>query len=415
VRNWRAVNALFLASTFLEGLAFGHTTAYMPLYLGDLGLTPAEVSAWTGMLYAAMMAVAFPLAPFWGAFAERYSRRLVIVRSQYMAAFAYLVLAFAPNIWVVLAARMLLGFTFGNIAVVIATQAAFTPKRQLGTAIASIQAAMPIAASIGPPVGAVLIDWIGIRGLFFIDSVLALSAALLVTFLMPEPPKLGRKASILARTGQTLSLVWKQPALRWNFLCWLLSVGARAVVEVYLPVRIAQISDNPAPAIGFILGVSGIVTAITTIASSKLIDEQGGIRWFVPMMVLATVVTIGIAVAPNLWVLAGLTWIRALPFAAANTILYAHLTRVVPPVDQTAVLSLTPMPRNTAMFIFPVAAAAVAPWGVGIALSVGAAAYLGSVAAGWLAARVTSEAVIASQAQPPHEVQPAAPTAPSRP
>jgi DHA1 family tetracycline resistance protein-like MFS transporter len=326
-----------------------------------------------------------------------------------MAALAYLLLAFAPNVWVVLVARLLLGFTFGNIAVVIATQAAFTPKRQLGTAIASIQAAMPIAASIGPPVGALLIDVVGIRGLFFIDAVLALTAGLLVTFLMPEPPRLGRKASILARTGQTLALVWQQPALRWNFLCWLLSVGARAVVEVYLPLRITQISENPAPAIGLILGVSGIVTAIATLASSKLVDDHGGIRWFVPSMLLATVVTVGIAVSPSLWLLAALTWIRALPFAAANTILYAHLTRVVPPVDQTAVLSLTPMPRNTAMFIFPIAAAVIAPLGVGVALGVGAAAYLGAAAVGWLTVRVTPAGIVTSQ-QPQEAMADAPPT-----
>jgi MFS transporter, DHA1 family, multidrug resistance protein len=400
VRDWRAVNALFLCSTFLEGLAFGHTTAYMPLFLAELGLTPAEVSAWTGFLYAAMTAVAFPLAPFWGAVAERYSRRLVIVRSQYVAALAYVLLALAPNVWVVLAARLLLGLTFGNIAVVIATQAAFTPGRRLGTAIAAIQAAMPVAASIGPPLGAALIEVVGLRGLFMIDVGLALTAALLVTFLMPEPAKSGRKASILARTGQMLVQVWQQRAVRWNFICWLLSVGARAVVEVYLPVRITEISDDPAPAIGFILGVSGILTAAATLASARLVDDQGGIRWFVPAMVLAAAVTVGIAVVPDLWMLAALTWIRALPFAAANTILYAHLTRVLPPTDQTAVLSLTPVPRNTSMFVFPALAAAVAPFGVGIALAVGAAAYLGSVLTGWLAQRVTPAEIAARQRAP---------------
>lgn len=397
MRSWRAVNALFLVSTFLEGLAFGHTTAFMPLYLAELGLTPDEISAWTGLLYAAMTAVAFPLAPFWGAFAERYSRRLVIVRSQYMAALAYLMLALAPNVWVVLAARLILGFTFGNIAVVIATQAGFTPKRYIGTAIASIQAAMPIAASIGPPAGAAMIEWVGVRGLFYADAALALTAALLVTFLMPEPPKTGRRASIMARTGQTVTIVWKQPALRWNFLCWLLSVGGRAVVEVYLPLKISQIAENPAQAIGMVLGVTGIVTAIATIASSKLVDDHGGIRWFVPGMVLTTVVTLGIALTPSLWVLAGLAWIRAAPVAAANTILYAHLTRVVPPADQTAVLSMTPVPRNTSMFVFPILAAAIAPFGVGLALAVGAATYFGAAMAGWLTVRVTPAGVAANQ------------------
>jgi MFS transporter, DHA1 family, multidrug resistance protein len=389
MRSWRVVNGLFLCTTILEGLAFGHVNAYSPLYLSQLGLTPAEVSAWTGILYGVMTAVAFPLAPFWGALAERYSRRVVIVRSQYLAAVAYTLLAFAPDVWWMLAARVLLGLTFGNVAVVIATQAAFTPPRQVGTAIATIQAAMPIAASIGPPAGAALIELVGIRGLFLVDAVMALAAGLLVTFLMPEPPKSERKASVLARTGETLALVWQAPAVRWNFICWFLSVGSRAVVEVYLPVRIAEITDDPAPVIGLVLGVAGIITAIATFASAKLVDDQGGIRWFVPSMVVAAVATIGVAVVSELWVIAALTWIRALPFAAGNTILYAHLTRVVSRADQTAVLSLTPTPRNAAMFALPVLAAAVAPFGVGLALTVGALAYAGSAVTGWLAARST--------------------------
>lgn len=400
MRDWRALNALFLTSTILEGLAFGHINAYTPLYLAELGLSPSEISAWTGLLYAVMMGVAFPLAPFWGALAERYSRRLIIVRSQYLEAFAYLMMAFAPNVWWLLIARLLLGLTFGNVAVVIATQAAFTPRQHVGTAIAAIQAAMPIAASIGPPVGAALIETIGIRNLFLIDAALALTAAILVTVLMPEPPSAKRRASILARTGESLAMVWQRPAVRWNFVCWVLTIGARAVVDVYLPVRITEIVDNPAPAIGMVLGVSGVVTAVATFASGKLVDEQGGIRWFIPSMVLATAATVGIAFVPNLWVVAALTWIRALPFAAANTILYAHLTRIVPAVDQTAILSLTPMPRNTSMFVFPVLAAAVAPFGVGLALSVGAAAYLAAVGIGWLTVRTTPAEIAAAQAFP---------------
>jgi hypothetical protein len=83
-----------------------------------------------------------------------------------------------------------------------------------------------------------------------------LIAGLLVTFLMREPPKSERKASVLSRTGQTLALVWQRPALRWNFLCLFLSVGSRAVVEIYLPVRIAEVTDDPAPKIGLVLGPS---------------------------------------------------------------------------------------------------------------------------------------------------------------
>lgn len=388
--NWRVVNGLFVGTTILQGLSFGHATAYLPLYLStELGMTPAEVSSWTGILYAAMMGVAFPLAPFWGALAERYSRRLVIVRSQYIEMVCHLLLVFAPNVWWVLAARILLGLTFGSIAVVIATQAQLTPRKHVGTAIATVQAAMPIAASIGPPVGAFLIDLVGIRGMFLVDALLSLLGGLVLTFLMPDVPKSERKASVLARTGQTIALVWQRPALRWNFICLFLSIGSRAVVEVYLPVRITQIADDPAPMIGLILGVTGLVTAIATVASSRLVDEQGGIRWFTPIMLVGTVATLGLAVIQDVWLLLVFSCLRALPFAAAATILVSHLTRVVPHADQTVVLSLTPLPRNAAMFALPMLAVAVAPFGVGIAMAIGALADLGGAITGWLARRTT--------------------------
>src|SRR4051794_25737990 len=99
MKNWKAVNGLFLTTTILEGLAFGHITAFTPLFLSDLGLSPSDVSSWTGILYTVMLGVAFPLAPFWGALAERFSRRLVIARSQYLETISYLIMAFAPNIW----------------------------------------------------------------------------------------------------------------------------------------------------------------------------------------------------------------------------------------------------------------------------------------------------------------------------
>jgi hypothetical protein len=138
-----------------------------------------------------------------------------------------------------------------------------------------------------------------------------------------------------------------------------------------------------------------VVTGIGTLISARLVDDHGGIRWLLPSMLLAAAATAGVAVFTDIRLIAALTWIRALPFAAANTLLVAHLTRVVGPADQTVVLSLTPMPRNTAMFVMPLIGAAVAPFGVGVALGVGAIAYLVAAVAGWRADRSTPAEIAA--------------------
>ena len=193
-----------------------------------------------------------------------------------------------------------------------------------------------------------MIDLVGLRGMFLIDAGLALLGGLILTFLMPDVPRTERKSSLLARTGETLAMVWQRPALRWNFICLFLSIGSRAVVEVYLPVRITEIAEDPAPMIGLILGVTGLVTAVATVASSKLVDEHGGMRWFMPLMLVGTVSTAGLAVIDDVWLMLVLSCIRALPFAAAATILVSHLTRVVPArrADGRAVADPAPTERR---------------------------------------------------------------------
>ena len=157
-RDWRAITVLFATSTLLESIAIGHLTAFTPLFLRDeLHVPESEIGQWTGLLTAASFAVAFPLAPLWGSLAERYSRKLIIVRSQYIEAIGYGLCALAPDLTWFFIARLILGLTFGNIAIVIASQTLLTPDRRLGSAIAAVQAANPIAISLGPPLGAALI------------------------------------------------------------------------------------------------------------------------------------------------------------------------------------------------------------------------------------------------------------------
>jgi predicted MFS family arabinose efflux permease len=378
--SWRAVNALFLVCVVLDGMAAGHMVAFTPLQLAEMGMPDEQVGLWTGLLYSVMTVIAFPLAPFWGPLAERYSRRAIIVRSSGLAAIAYAINAFAPNVWLLLLARVLCGFTYGHVSCIIATQAQITPRQHLGTAIATIQLANPVAASIGPPIGAWLIGFVGVRGLFLLDAGIALAATVLVLFFMPEPPRETKPVSIMGRTLEVSRLVWADLPIRLNFLAWFLSQGGRTIVDVYLPVRIVELSDDPAPAIGAVLGTYGVVTAVATWWCGRLANHPGGVRWFAPAMVLAATVTLGMAYAPWLLLVGVCAVARSVPFAAHQTLLYGHLVRVTPARDQTAVLSITPVPRNIAAFIWPFGAALLAPWGAAAALTLGALAYAANVA-----------------------------------
>jgi len=383
LRDWRSLAALFFLTSTLESMAMGHLSAFTPLYLREFGLQPEEIARLTGLLAALMMGVAFPLAPLWGAIAERYARKPVVLRSQLVEAVAFTLLAVAPDLTWVVISRLLLGLSFGNVSVLIATQTLLTPSPRLGSAIATVQAAMPIAASIGPPLGAALLPQLGPRGLFLLDAVGCLTAALLIAVFMPEPDTPRSSTHVLRAAGQTIARVWHRPPLRWNFVAWFLTRGALAVLSAYIPVQIVHLVEDPAPAIGLVLGVYGLIMAAATWLGGMFVDRIGPTRLYRPAMMAGALAGLGVALAPSLPVLAVFVWLAAVPLALTGTILYTHLARVLQPSERTPVLSLTPFPRNTAMFALPALASLIAGFGPGAALLLAAIAYAGAAAVGW--------------------------------
>src|SRR5439155_18888707 len=279
----------------------GHITAFTPLLLRELGLTTEEIAVWTGLLVAIMMAMALPLAPFWGVLAERFSRRPVILRGYVLLAAALLVTAFAADVRWLIVARMLMGFCFGTGGVVMATQAMITPRNRLGAAIAAVQAAPPVAASLGPPIGSLAIPLIGLRERFLVDAAILLLVALVLAILMPEPAVRVRRGSVLGRTGEVLRTVWTTRPIRWNFASSFLMRGATSVVDAYLPVRITQLAPDPATAIGWILGVYGAFTTVATWVVGRVIDRVDETLLYWRVMLFAAVVTVGMALSPSVY------------------------------------------------------------------------------------------------------------------
>ena len=79
-----------------------------------------------------------------------------------------------------------------------------------------------------------------------------------------EPAQPMKRGSVLGRTGEVARSIWSTLPVRWNFISSFLLRGATSVVEAYLPVRITQLSDNPATAIGWVLGLYGAATTAAT-------------------------------------------------------------------------------------------------------------------------------------------------------
>ena len=386
--SWRGVNVLLLATSTVMFATEGHLIAFTPLQLRELGLGEAEVGVWTGILVAVTMSMALPLGPFWGVLAERFSRRAILLRTFIVLEISLLLAAWAENLAWMVVARAMLGLSYGVGGVITATQAMVTPPRYIGRAVATVQTALPIAASIGPPLGALVIPVIGLRGLLVVDAALSLVAGVVVWLLLPEPKDAHKPASVMGRMGEVLQMAWSTPALRWNLVNQFLVRAGAGTVDSYISVRIAQMATDPASAIGWILGGYGVVTTVSTWWIGRLADRPDIVRIYTLGMLSGAVVALGIAFSPWLWLIALFALLRGISTALARPLLLAHLARVVPRSHQTGVFGLFPTVGNVGGLIFPLLAAGVVGSGLWTAFAIGSLGYAANVVSGVKLGRV---------------------------
>src|SRR6476660_7826592 len=87
---------------------------FMPLYLQELGMkNPHEIATWAGIIFAGNFVTSFLFQPFWGGLADRYGRRVMLLRSGFGMAIVISLMGFAGNAWQLLLLRMLNGTISG--------------------------------------------------------------------------------------------------------------------------------------------------------------------------------------------------------------------------------------------------------------------------------------------------------------
>ena len=84
----------------------------LPFYAERMGASPAQVG-WLIGIYAACQLVSGPIL---GRLSDRMGRKPLLIVSQIGTCVGFIVTAFAPNLWVLFAARAIDGATAGNLS-----------------------------------------------------------------------------------------------------------------------------------------------------------------------------------------------------------------------------------------------------------------------------------------------------------
>lgn len=175
-----AATILASAMAFIDGSII---TIALPVLQAELGASFASLQ-WVVNAYALLLG---GLILVGGAAGDRFGRRRIFMIGLVLFAVASIACAAAPSVRFLIGARSIQGI--GAALLVpqsLAIIAAAFPRDVRGRAIGIWAGASAITTAMGPPLGGVLIDWIGWRSVFWVNLPLSAGALWLAANHVPE-------------------------------------------------------------------------------------------------------------------------------------------------------------------------------------------------------------------------------------
>jgi len=152
----------------------------LPFYAEKLGATPTEV----GLLIAVYAACQLFSGPLLGRLSDVTGRKPLLLLSQVGTLIGFLILAFAPSLWVVFVARVIDGATAGNLSLAQAYISDVTKPEERAKSFGVIGIAFGMGFLIGPAISGYLAKF-DYRDPIFAAAALSATSILSTYFLLP--------------------------------------------------------------------------------------------------------------------------------------------------------------------------------------------------------------------------------------
>jgi len=375
--------AVFWTVAMVEGLGVAQIFAFVPVYLHEMGVPRDERLAFVGLFSSLIFVVGAPLVPLWGVWADKYSRKAVIVRSALVEAVVFGLAAIAREPWQLALAMLLIGFQLGNTGVMLAGIRDVTPARRLGVTIAIFGAASPIGFAIGPALGGLIVDGLGLglSVVFGFSALLSVGTALLVTFGSREiRPEVVPEGPVLTLAFGAVRSVLADPVVRRIFAIFGLAFLATQMTRPFVPLLvegIVGIGPGLASAIALVAGTAALVGALISPVGGAVGDRIG----FRPVLVVALIGgSLSLLLMPlvgGLTPLAIVAMVLATCTASVSAMIFSMLASEVAPERRSVTLNLVYLPLYAAGIVGPaVGGVVVTVGGVAAPFLVGSAVFL---------------------------------------
>ncbi|HEX7496974.1 MAG TPA: MFS transporter [Candidatus Limnocylindrales bacterium] len=346
---WRRLLVLYWITSFVEGLGVAQIYVFLPNRLAEVGVAGPDIPQFVGWLGSLFFLSGLPFIPLWGVWADKYSRKAVIIRSALVEAVVFGVIAASVAPWQLVVGMMLVGFQLGNTGVMMAAIRDATPSHRFGLAMGIFAASSPLGFGAGPAIGAFMLDHLhlGSSAVFGLAALLSVVVALMLALWSREVrPEVVPTGSLMRLAFGAVRGVMADPIVRWLFAVYGLMFVGRSMTTQYMALLIHDVELTPLLVAGSIglLGIATIVGAGLSPVGGWIADRVG----FRPVLVVAiggiAISFAALPLAPNVTWLA-VAYSFAIAFqAVVGAMVSGLLATEVPSERRSATLNLVYLP-----------------------------------------------------------------------
>jgi MFS family permease len=360
LNTWRTNLRILWLSQFIAMIGMSGVIPFLPLYVRDLGVAPADAPLWSGVIISAPFMMAALLTPLWGSLGDKYGQKAMVLRAVAGLGITVSLMGFAPNIWVLLVLRLAQGAASGFVASNNAFVSAQTPQEHAGYALGMLQTSISAGNIIGPLIGGAIADAFGFRDVFFLVGGLCFVSFVIAWRQLKEErtSQSGKRASV----RHNLGIAMRDDGLRRLLLILVVSQTAVVLTSPIFPYYLQELGA-PQEILGSLAGAVVSIVGVATLISAPWWGKRSDRIGYQRAMFGATlIVSIGMAaqaIVPSYEWIFPIRLIIGLAVGALLPLTYGELTRRAPAGRRGGIMGLASSATLIGNLIGPLLCAAI--------------------------------------------------------
>ncbi len=307
--NWRKNLAFIWTSQFLAMIGFGCCMPFIPLMLRqNLHIEDDHLRGlYMSIYYLASMSSLCVATAVWGMLADRFGRKIMLLRASYAAALFYPMLAFAPNFWALASIRFVCSFFSGTVNPAQTLLVSTTPAEKHGFVLGTMSTAIWSGDVLGYCMGGLMVHFFGYTTAFVTCGVIYFISGLLVHLFVKEDFEAVRRL-VREKKAKNQKRPFKEfatPGVLWLLAMFLLMGISKRIDGPYIAMLVEKVcgQDKADYYTGIIQAAAAIGGVLSGIYIGRLCDRFKPQLILVPIIIIATGATLLQASSTNPWML----------------------------------------------------------------------------------------------------------------